>query len=44
MSRSNVENNVAGFGHFVNLTITALALSMIAAGYFAAIGQFAGVA
>lgn len=44
MSRSNVENNVAGFGHFVNLAMTILALAAIGAGYFAAIGQLAGVA
>lgn len=44
MSRSNVENNVAGFGHFVNLAITILALAVLGAGYFAAIGQFAGIA
>lgn len=44
MSRSNVENNVAGFGHFVNLAVTVLALSLIGVGYFSAIGQFAGIA
>jgi|CryGeyStandDraft_13_1057135.scaffolds.fasta_scaffold301401_1 hypothetical protein len=44
MSRSNVENNVTGFGQFVNVAITALALAVLGAGYFAAIGQFAGIA
>lgn len=44
MSRSNVENNLAGFGHFVNVAITALALAVLGAGYFVAVGQFAGIA
>lgn len=44
MFRSNVENNVAGFGRFVNLAVTVLAVAVIGAGYFSAVGQFAGVA
>ncbi|HOP21266.1 MAG TPA: hypothetical protein PLV61_08760 [Parvularculaceae bacterium] len=44
MSRSNVTNTVAGFSGFVNVAISALAILMIAGGYFSAVGKVAGVA
>ena len=44
MSRNHVDHSVTGFGNFVNVSISVLAVVIIAAGYFSAIGQFAGVA
>lgn len=44
MSRNHVASNQPAFGAFVNLTVTFLAVVMIGAGYFSAIGQFAGAA
>jgi len=44
MSRKNVTANVASSAGFVNLVVTVIAVVLIAAGYFTAVGQFAGVA
>lgn len=44
MSRNHVSSNVSGFAGFVNLTATVLAIVLIGAGYFSAIGQLGGVA
>ncbi len=44
MSRKNVTTNVASSAGFVNLIVTVLAVVLIGAGYFTAVGQFAGVA
>ena len=44
MSRKNVTANVASSAGFVNLVVTVIAVVLIGAGYFTAVGQFAGVA
>jgi hypothetical protein len=44
MSRNHVSGSISGFGHFVNVAIALLAVGVIGAGYFSAIGQLAGVA
>jgi hypothetical protein len=44
MSRKNVTANVASSAGFVNLIVTVIAVVLIGAGYFTAVGQFAGVA
>ena len=44
MSRNHVSFNLAGVGGFVNVCVTIVALGMIGAGYFSALGRIAGVA
>lgn len=44
MSRSNVTDNVTGFAPIVNRAVAVLAVLIIAAGYVAALGRFAGIA
>ena len=44
MSRNHVSSNVSGFGQFVNLTVTFLAVALIGFGYLSAVGQLGGVA
>lgn len=44
MSRKNSSVNVGGFGGFVNGLAVLITVSLIAAGYFSAVGAFAGAA
>ncbi|MFQ5563112.1 MAG: hypothetical protein ACE5FO_06040 [Parvularculaceae bacterium] len=44
MSRNIATRNVGFVGYFVNAAAVTLSVALIAAGYFAALGQFAGVA
>ena len=44
MFRNHVSSNVTGFGQIVNLVAAIAAVALIGAGYFSAIGNFAGVA
>lgn len=44
MSRKNSMDNVGGFGGLVNGLAVLITISLIGAGYFTAIGSFAGVA
>ena len=43
MSRKNSMDNVGGFGGLVNGLAVLVTISLLGAGYFAAIGSFAGV-
>ncbi len=44
MSSDNSTTNYGGFGGIVNGLAVLVTISMVGAGYFAAIGSFAGVA
>jgi hypothetical protein len=44
MSRNHVQGNVARAGAFVNLAVNLAAVTLIALGYFTAVGQIAGIA
>ncbi len=44
MSHNHSEGNVGGFGGIVNGLAVLVTISLIGAGYFSAIGSFAGVA
>lgn len=44
MSRNIAARNLGAVGYFVNAVAVSLAVVVIGAGYFAALGQFAGVA
>ena len=43
MSRKNSTDNFGGFGGIVNGFAVLITISLVGAGYFAAIGSFAGV-
>ncbi|MEX6632627.1 hypothetical protein [Hyphococcus lacteus] len=44
MRFTNSENNVGRFGGFVNGLAVLVTITLIGAGYFSALGSFAGVA
>ena len=44
MSNERSTNNVGNFGGFVNAFATIVIVSLIGAGYFSALGSFAGIA
>lgn len=44
MSRNHVSSNIAGFGQIVNVAVSIAAVILIGAGYFSAVGSFAGIA
>ncbi|MEM9013588.1 MAG: hypothetical protein AAGB02_00635 [Pseudomonadota bacterium] len=44
MSKIHSSAIVGGFGRFVNVAAGIIVISMVGAGYFSALGSFAGVA
>lgn len=45
MSRNHVSpNSISGIGNFVNISAVIASIALIGVGYFAAVGQFAGIA
>lgn len=44
MSNERSNNNFGNFGYFVNGLVVLVTISLIGAGYFSALGSFAGIA